>query len=599
MTPPSAPPQLAPPPDPRPSGGASIADGRSPGVGRRSELPVDAPEPASTPERDEAATTGAARPWPTNAGLAYLLNDHFATGRRLAGVAGVVGTVTVQIAAHTGGLSVDNLRFFEVVGIYGLFWSLVVCVVPWERYGTNWIAFISLASSVLIFATVQATAVGADTTWVYHFFIVLLNSFYFPRRVAFLLLPVTIALSALPPWLDGDTVGAVQQLVIVAPVYATITLIGTTLIAKLIQALYAKIGEEDARRRLEEAELRGRQLEAIQGVIQRLNGLIDLDAIVGAVAEGTPGAIAHDRCRVFLRHGDDLILANGQDLPHAAAAPSRGLARWVAGQAETIAIGDAARDPRTASSFAPLPEPYSLLAAPLRHDDRPLGAIVLLRSGRDAFSGGDRRLLTIIAGQTATAVANAHRHEATRRAADTDGLTGLLNHRAILDRLEEALDGASKDHPVSVVMVDLNTFKRINDTYGHPIGNEVLRAVGANLAAACRSEDAVGRYGGDEFLVVLPDTPSRRAEATVRRLDGTLAAAPQTTPHGVAIVPRASIGIASAPEDGTTADALVAAADRRLYQAKGRTAGAPPAPSPNDEPEPHLAPRIPVEITSA
>lgn len=139
--------------------------------------------------RTDAVIPVERRPWSANAGLAFLLTDHFATGRRLAGVCGTTGTVTVQIAAHISVLAVDNIRLFEAVGLYGLLWSLVVRIVPWERYGTTWVAFISITSTLLIFSTVLATEAGADTSWVYHFFVVLLNPFFFPRRVAFLQLP--------------------------------------------------------------------------------------------------------------------------------------------------------------------------------------------------------------------------------------------------------------------------------------------------------------------------------------------------------------------------------------------------------------------------
>lgn len=510
------------------------------------------------------------RTWPSHAGLAFLLTDHFATGRRLAGVAGTVGTITVQIAAHTGALAVDNLRLFEAVGLYGLFWSFVVCVVPWERYGTAWIAFISFASTFLIFLTVRATAVGADATWVYHFFIVLLNSFYFPRRVAFLLLPLTVLFSALPPWLDGNTAGAIQQIVIVAPVYATITLIGTTLIANLIEALYAKVGEEEARGRLEDAERRNRQLEAIQAFIRQLNSLVDLGPIIGTITERTRQVVPHDSCQVFLLEGNRLVLANDHR-DGAADGPVTGfrdLAQWVIGQTDTVVIGDASSVFQTSGLVATWSGVGSILAAPLLHDNRPLGAILLGSDRPDAFSAGDVRLLTILAGQTSTAIANARLHQATRRDAETDGLTGLLNHRAIFGRLENAVTWADEDHPVSVMMVDLNTFKRINDTYGHPFGNDVLRGVSTMLRTTCRATDAIGRYGGDEFLAVLPDTAREDAEALARRLDATVAAEPLLPPTGVPIVPRLSIGVASLPEDGVDAAGLIAAADRRLYQAK-------------------------------
>lgn len=201
--------------------------------------------------------------------------------------------------------------------------------------------------------------------------------------------------------------------------------------------------------------------------------------------------------------------------------------------------------------------------------------VLLATAGRDAFNAGDLRLLTILAGQTATAIANARLHQATRRDAETDGLTGLLNHQAILARLEHAAGRADAHRPLSAIMVDFNLFKRINDTDGHPVGNDILRGVGAMPRRGCRATDASGRYGGDEFIVVLPNTPPEEAEALARRLEASAAAQPVLAPTGRAILPRLNLGVASLPEDGTDASALVAAADRRLYRAKSLAVGAP------------------------
>ena len=152
--------------------------------------------------------------------------------------------------------------------------------------------------------------------------------------------------------------------------------------------------------------------------------------------------------------------------------------------------------------------------------------------------------------------------------ADRDSLTGLYNRNVLLDSLDRAISQADRTStPVSVLLFDLDEFKRVNDTYGHLVGDQVLRSVAARLQASSRGMDIVGRYGGEEFLVILPVTDDLGALTVAQRLLDTATGAPH--PYGELLLEaKASVGIATYPQDGGGRDALIDAADAAMYEAK-------------------------------
>lgn len=159
--------------------------------------------------------------------------------------------------------------------------------------------------------------------------------------------------------------------------------------------------------------------------------------------------------------------------------------------------------------------------------------------------------------------------EALRLQATHDGLTGLLNRCAILETLHRDLARAEREgQPLSLLMLDLDRFKKINDTYGHQAGDEVLRGAAQRIKAAVRSYDAVGRYGGEEFLVVLPGSETNGACAQAERIRAAIAA-PNIAAGSRQLQATCSIGVASrllpTPAD---ANALLLEADAALYSAK-------------------------------
>jgi diguanylate cyclase (GGDEF)-like protein len=183
--------------------------------------------------------------------------------------------------------------------------------------------------------------------------------------------------------------------------------------------------------------------------------------------------------------------------------------------------------------------------------------------GEDAL-----RMLEVLAIQAAQAVLRAQLFEQTERLATTDGLTSLANRRTFQARASQALAQARRyGRACAMLITDIDHFKAVNDTYGHPAGDVVLRGVAQMLREQARDTDVVARYGGEEFAVVMPETDLRGAAVIAERLREAVAARVFPTELGPVKV-TLSVGLAGSPDDGTEMEALVQLADQCLYQAK-------------------------------
>jgi diguanylate cyclase (GGDEF)-like protein/PAS domain S-box-containing protein len=211
-----------------------------------------------------------------------------------------------------------------------------------------------------------------------------------------------------------------------------------------------------------------------------------------------------------------------------------------------------------------LGEGHHCLGAAVVADGRPWGLIVACRRGTP-FSTEDERALARLGGLVGLGVGVAGSREQLVRQATTDGLTGLLNHRAFHEALRaEAARCTRYGHPLSVVLLDLDGFKAVNDRHGHQTGDHLLVAVARALQEMVRRSEVVARLGGDEFAILLPETGAEGAEATAGRVRAAVAALPDNVRHGVTV----SAGVADLVQAGST-DALIRHADRALYRAKG------------------------------
>lgn len=212
----------------------------------------------------------------------------------------------------------------------------------------------------------------------------------------------------------------------------------------------------------------------------------------------------------------------------------------------------------------------SVMAAPIRTGHQVIAALsVSVASRSRVFAWDDLRLLDVLAGLASEALDNATLFNNVRENALHDGLTGLLTRRAFDDRLESAALEASRYHkPLSLIMADIDRFKSVNDTHGHPAGDAILQGFAHVLDRNLRDVDVLARYGGEEFVVILYETSLDEAVALADRIRADLAEQPFDVGGGRTLAVTASFGVASFPQDATSAQQLLRQADQRLYAAK-------------------------------
>jgi diguanylate cyclase (GGDEF)-like protein len=208
----------------------------------------------------------------------------------------------------------------------------------------------------------------------------------------------------------------------------------------------------------------------------------------------------------------------------------------------------------------------SLIAAPLLNENQLMGVLVVHQCERQRqWSEHEIRMVSAIADQLAVAIAHAQLFAQVRHQAITDGLTGLYNHVYFKNRLTEELRTAErKGTPVSLIMIDLDKLKVINDTHGHPVGDAAIRQIGAILKTLLRSGDTAARYGGEEFGIILPETSLLEAALIADRLCSQIR---NTHVPGLGKI-TASLGTACYPKQARSSSELIEKADKALYVAK-------------------------------
>src|SRR5512132_2848977 len=193
----------------------------------------------------------------------------------------------------------------------------------------------------------------------------------------------------------------------------------------------------------------------------------------------------------------------------------------------------------------------------------------LSRVNLGGFSGSELRLLSLLSDQAAVAISNASLHQMISRQAYSDPLTGLPNRRALDERLEEEVSAARRsNYSFAVIMMDLDGFKDVNDTYGHATGDDVLRVVFSQMARGVRTTDFLARYGGDELTLILSQTEMSSAQIVSEKILEGMKNLKYKLPDGRKLELGISGGIALFPVHARNGSDLLRAADTALYQAK-------------------------------
>jgi len=246
------------------------------------------------------------------------------------------------------------------------------------------------------------------------------------------------------------------------------------------------------------------------------------------------------------------------------------LARWVIEQGQPLIIQDVNRDSRIqqSSNDGFFPEGCSVVCMPVRTGGKMLGIIQMMNVDMQVYSRNEI-LLQTLADYAAIAIENARAVSRIQELSITDDCTGLYNARHLFTVLAEEVHRSERfGYEFSLLFLDLDHFKRVNDQHGHLVGSKLLSQVGQALRENLRLVDAAFRYGGDEFAILLPQTSKDAGLFVARRLMAMFQTQSWLAGEAPDITLRASVGIASYPEDATTPQAIVHRADEMMYQVK-------------------------------
>jgi len=339
-------------------------------------------------------------------------------------------------------------------------------------------------------------------------------------------------------------------------------------VEKLLEEASAAAG----RRRL------GDKFETLAAISRDLSATMKIDEILERMLDHTCEIVPYDRYALFIADRADRSLTLRSQrgfLPEAAEecriSFDHGLAGFVATQLRTVSFPDLA-ERGTAIEIVPRSRGQerirSFLGLPLLNAAELVGVWVLVSEDPGSFDDEHVDILTVVAAQAATLISNAVLHQTVERMAVTDGLTGLYNHRWFQEQLAYELDrGDRHEEPLSLLLLDIDHFKKINDTYGHPFGDLVLKTLAAELGRLARRVDFVARYGGEEFAFILVKTDRRGCRASAQRVLKAVRAL--RIPHeGGTFNFTLSIGTATCPDDAATREELVRCADKALYASK-------------------------------
>lgn len=211
----------------------------------------------------------------------------------------------------------------------------------------------------------------------------------------------------------------------------------------------------------------------------------------------------------------------------------------------------------------------SILSVPLKSKETALGALTVYRKSLRPFTDSELLLMCIFAAQAVEAVEKTNQLESLKKQAIFDQLTDIYNRHYVVKRMEEEIKRANRfNHPITVTFIDLDDFKKFNDSHGHLLGDKLLKDFTQLIRRELRKNDLLGRYGGEEFLLVTPETDKKGAQAIADKLLELTKKQPFLGRNGHISGVSFSAGISSYPEDGTTPGEIIDVADKAMYEAK-------------------------------
>jgi diguanylate cyclase (GGDEF)-like protein len=330
---------------------------------------------------------------------------------------------------------------------------------------------------------------------------------------------------------------------------------------------------------LKTLERRNRELEVLIEIGKTLTSTVDLENVLAQIMDQVGRLLKTQSWSLLLRDekSGDLtfeiaVSPAAEKLKGMRVAAGQGIAGWVAEHGQALVIPDVSADERFSDQFDKASSfiTQSVLCVPVRSKDNVLGVIELVNGPNEkVFKEADLQILSTIADYAAIAIENARNFMRISELVITDDLTGLYNGRYLHTLIEEEIERVRRfGGKLSLIFIDLDFFKKINDTCGHLVGSRTLAEIGAlikdNVRRICKS----ARYGGDEFVIVMPNTGKSGAMTLATKLCELFRAYDFRDDNDVTFKMTASFGIATFPDDADTKDDLIRLADQAMYRVK-------------------------------
>lgn len=365
-----------------------------------------------------------------------------------------------------------------------------------------------------------------------------------------------------------------------APVFILCALLMTLVIVRQIltlyenQALVRQIAEFN--RNLEQmVDRRTTQLQSLHAFSKAISTSLDFESVIRAAVSQITEAM--DAESIIVNLTPLSLMTHASFGPHVRSHSLEGK-DWVFNQLDILDVTSTAKCGVLHSPD--FTDHRKFAFAPVVSKGRVFGWVTVLREG-EAYDHEDRAILEGLTLELGAALENTRLYELARQMADLDSVTGLPNHRAAQERFEFLLDHArQRGDSLGVLMIDVDNFKHFNDAYGHVVGDQVLKTIARVLRDTVGPYDVPARYGGDEFIVLVPQATDAGLEHLVQEIDARLMAEGYRDPISGRTIPMAvSVGRASFPEDASSRIDLVAAADRNMYHVKRSAKSGTPVPS--------------------
>jgi len=317
-------------------------------------------------------------------------------------------------------------------------------------------------------------------------------------------------------------------------------------------------------------------------LINKVNSSLDVETVLNYAMETAEEALQAEASAIFEvdpERGDLFFrLARGEKADQVKTMRLKvgeGVAGWVAQTGSPLYAPDVSKEARFNRRIDRLLgfTTHSIVCVPLKSKGRTLGVIEMINDGvRGKFREGDVSLLSVLADYAAIAIENARHFQEVQESSIIDDVTGLFNSRYLYQFLDQELKRSKRyEKKFTLIFIDLDHFKSVNDTHGHLAGSALLREVGEVFRQALRGVDVVIRYGGDEFVIILPETGKSAGLKVTARLREALNRREFHPGEGVSLRITASFGVGSFPDDAKFVPQIIHAADQAMYRVKEST----------------------------